>query len=241
MAGGLSMAGAPKILPMVLGAAAIAALAAGGAYFVFDKVSVMPVDAPAKIVELIDKPYTLAQTTDVFDAPKSGGQILLRIRQGASVMVLGIVDGDTWLQIALPDKRIAYIPAATIPGMLSDTQPKALAPAPADTAPATPPAPASATPSAPAADSADSGPEPPPPADLVDFQSIDKAFNVAQATGLYLAPNEHAPQAYVVQPGTKVEVIAVSKDGQWAWVNVTDGAPAYLKLIDLTEAPVDRP
>lgn len=234
------MAGASKILPMVLGAAAIAALAAGGAYFVFDKVSVMPADAPAKIVELIDKPYTLAQTTDVFDAPKSSGQILLRIRQGASVMVLGIVDGDTWLQIALPDKRIAYIPAATIPGMLPDTQPKPPATAPADTPPAAPP-PAAATPPAPAPDSADSGPEAPPPADLVDFQSIDKAFNVAQATGLYLAPNEHAPQAYVVQPGTKVEVIAVSKDGQWAWVNVTDGAPAYLKLIDLTEAPVNRP
>ena len=76
---------------------------------------------------------------------------------------------------------------------------------------------------------------------MVDFQSLDKEFDVAQATGLFLAPNERAPQAYVVQPGTKVEVIAVSKDGKWAWVNVTDGVPAYLKLADLNEPQPGRP
>jgi hypothetical protein len=68
---------------------------------------------------------------------------------------------------------------------------------------------------------------------MVDFQAVDRQLSVAQATGLYLAPNEQAPQAYTVKVGTQVEVIAVSKDGKWGWVNVSDGTPAYLKLADL--------
>jgi len=69
---------------------------------------------------------------------------------------------------------------------------------------------------------------------MVDFQTVDRQVSVVQATGLYLAPNERAPQAMVMKPGQQVEIIAVSKDGKWGWVNVSDGTPAYLKLTDLS-------
>jgi hypothetical protein len=219
--------GTAKILTIVLGAAAVAALA-GGAYFFLDGAPTESV----KIVELIDKPFTLAQTTDVLDRPMPDGRFVIRIRQGASITVLGVVDGDSWLQVALSKDRLGYIPSAAIPEVSSDGTPKA-APAPVVSGPpaATPPPPTAASAAPPA--SADDGPEAPPPSDLVDFQAVDRQVSVVQATGLYLAPNERAPQAYIVKPGTQVEIIAVSKDGKWGWVNVSDGAPAYLKLADV--------
>ena len=54
---------AGKILTIVLGAAAIVAVAGGGAYYFLDRVA----GEPVKIVELINKPYTLTQTADVLD------------------------------------------------------------------------------------------------------------------------------------------------------------------------------
>ena len=234
--------GTGKILTIALGAAAIVALAGGGAYFFLGSGS----SDSVKIIELIDKPYTLAQTTDVLDRPMPEGRVLIRIRQGAPVTVLGVVDGDAWLQVGLPKDQLGYIPSAAIPDVASAGTPKA-APAPVASVPpvATPPTPAPppATPVVmppPATDasaappaSADDGPEAPPPADMVDFQAVDRQVSVVQATGLYLAPNEQAPQAYTVKPGTQVEIVAVSKDGKWGWVNVSDGTPAYLKLADL--------
>lgn len=245
-----------KILTIVLGAAAIAALAGGGAYFFMGEGSGQSV----KIMELIDKPYTLAQTTDVLDRPMPDGRVLLRVRQGASITVLGVVDGASWLQVAPSKDQLGYIPTTAIPEVTSANVPKP-APAPVASVPVasapvasapvaspppvgTPPAiaPVAPTPAPPpAADAAsvppastDDGPEAPPPADMVDFQAVDRQLSVVQATGLYLAPNEQAPQAYTVKPGTQVEIIAVSKDGKWGWVNVGDGTPAYLKLADLT-------
>lgn len=228
-----------RVLTAVFGAVALVALAGGGAYFVFDRVSGSDNGVSVKIVEMINKPYTLGQTTEVLDRPMDAGRSLMRIRQGGSVTIMGIVEGDAWLQVALPKDQVGYIPSATIPGILSDEAPKAAPPpavasTPAPVQPAVPPAAAAPPDSAPA--SADDGPEAPPPADLVDFQAVDRQLSVAQATGLYLAPNDRAPQAYTVKPGTQVEIIAVSKDGKWGWVNVSDGTPAYLKLADLNGA-----
>ena len=242
---------AGKILTIVLGAAAIVAVAGGGAYYFLNNVS----GEPVKIVEMINKPYTLAQTADVLDQPKSEGRFLIRIRQGGTVTVLGVVDGGAWLQVALPKDQEGYIPSATIPEISSDGTPKpppapvvaaapSAAPAAAAPPPATPPAatvaPTTVATAAPPP-AADDGPLAPLPPDLVDFQSVDQQVNVAQPTGLYLAPNEHAPQAMVVKPDTKVEIIAVSKDGKWGWVNVSDGTPAYIKLADLSNPPAPAP
>ena len=245
------MASTGKILSMVLGAAAVVAIAGGGAYYFLDTTSGMG-DSAVRIVELVNKPYTVGQTTEVFDRPMASGKFLTRVRQGGSVTVLGIVDGNSWLQIGLPGNQVGYIPAATVPGSIPDQSPQvatAPAAAPASAAPAPAPAAqpapsspppadaASATPpAAPPADAAANEPEAPPPADLVDFQSVDRQASVAQATGLYLAPNDRAPQALVMKPGTQVEIIAVSKDGKWGWVNVSDGTPAYLKLADISGA-----
>lgn len=233
---------AGKTLSLVAGAVVIAALAGGGAYFAFDKTSGGPDVSAVKIVELVNMPYSLAQPAEVVDRPMTDGKFLTHVRQGASVTVLGIVDGNAWLQIALPGNQIGYLPVSAIPAVLSDETKAPAAPA----QPAAAPPPAAAVPPAPAAPPSDvasappppaaspDGPEGPPPSDLVDFQSVDRQLNVVQATGLYLAPNERAPQAYTVKVGTQVEVIAVSKDGKWGWVNVSDGTPAYLKLTDLS-------
>jgi hypothetical protein len=239
------MASTGKVLSIVLGAAVVVALAGGGAYFVLDKMSGNG-DAAVRIVELVNKSYTVGQTTEVFDRPMASGTFLTRIRQDASVTVLGIVDGNAWLQVGLPGNQVGYIPAATVPGAIADKAAKVAAaptaaatqaaPAPAGQPEASPPPAAAAAPAetpAPQADAAANEPEAPPPADMVDFQSVDRQASVVQETGLYLAPNERAPQALVMKPGTQVEIIAVSKDGKWGWVNVSDGTPAYLKLADL--------
>ena len=240
---------AGKILSIVLGAAAVVAIAGGGAYYFLDMTSGSS-DSAVRIVELVNKPYTVGQSTEVFDRPMASGKFLTRIRQGGSVNVLGVVDGNSWLQIGLPGNQVGYVPAATVPGAIQDQSPKvAAAPAAAPPAAAPPPAaqPAASSPApsapadaaaaapqaAPPADAAANEPEAPPPADMVDFQSVDRQASVVQATGLYLAPNERAPQALVVKPGTQVEIIAVSKDGKWGWVNISDGTPAYLKLADV--------
>jgi hypothetical protein len=220
--------GTAKILTIVLGAAVVAALAGGGAYFFLDR-------APAnsvKLVELIEKPFTVAQTTDVLDRPMPDGRFVIRIRQGAAITVVGIVDGDSWLQVAPSKDQLGYIPSAAIPEISSGGAPRAATAPSVSAPPAATPAPPTGASAVPPA-SADDGPEAPPPSNLVDFQAIDRQVSVVQATGLYLAPNEHAPQAYTVKPGTQVEIIAVSKDGKWGWVNVSDGTPAYLKLADV--------
>jgi len=248
------MASTGKILSIVLGAAAVVAIAGGGAYYVMDQMSGTG-DTAVRIVELVNKPYPVGQSTEVFDRPMASGKFLTRVRQGGSVTVLGIVDGNAWLQIGLPGNQIGYVPAATVPGAIAEQAPKVAAvPAQAAPAPAPaaePPAPASSQPpadSAPAAatapptDTASTEPEAPPPADMVDFQTVDRQASVVQSTGLYLAPNERAPQALQMQPGQQVEIIAVSKDGKWGWVNVSDGTPAYLKLADLSgaQAPANQ-
>jgi len=257
------MAGTGRVLSIVLGAAAVVAIAGGGAYYVMDQMSGTG-DAAVRIVELVNKPYAVGQTTEVFDRPMASGKFLTRVRQGGSVTVLGIVDGNAWVQIGLPGNQVGYIPAATVPGAIAEQAPKvAAAPvavpaaAPAQAAPTPVPAAPQAAPApsqppapsqspadspppaaapAPPADTAANEPEAPPPADMVDFQSVDRQANVVQATGLYLAPNERAPQAMQMKPGQQVEIIAVSKDGKWGWVNVSDGTPAYLKLADLSGA-----
>src|SRR6201996_1557093 len=120
------MASTGKILSIVLGAAVVVTLAGGGAYFVLDKMSGNG-DAAVRIVELVNKPYTVGQTTEVFDRPMASGKFLTRVRQGGSVTVLGIVDGNSGLQIGLPVNQVGYIPAATVPGSIPDQSPKVAA------------------------------------------------------------------------------------------------------------------
>jgi hypothetical protein len=190
-----------------------------------------PAEAPAKpvkLVELIGKPYPMGETTEALDAPAAEAASIMRVRQGASVEVVGIAEGDGWYQIELPDKRLAYVRIAAIPA----AAPNAPAEAPAKTVAAAAPAPAAPPEEA----AADEGPaiDLPP---TTDFEEASDQLSVANPTAVYLAPDKHSPQAYPVKVGTMVEVIAKSKDGNWAWVNTADGGPAYIPLADMAPAP----
>jgi hypothetical protein len=50
---------------------------------------------------------------------------------------------------------------------------------------------------------------------------------------VYLKPDRTAPQAYPVEPGTPVYVIARSTDGNWDWVDTADNAEAYIPASDI--------
>ena len=170
--------------------------------------------AAVKIIELISQTYPVGQTTEALAAPTAGAASVMRLRQGAEVRVVGVVEGGGWYQIELPDKRLAYVPVGMIPAVAAPRQG-----APASAAPSPPPPPATA---------GESGPIALPP--TVEFVAASDQLSVTQPTPVFLAPNEYAPQAFTVKQGTTVEVIAKSRDGAWAWVATADGAPAYIPM-----------
>ena len=230
---GLNMAtGTGKILTILLGAAAVVAVAGGGAYYFFDRVS----GEPVKIIELINKPYTLAQTADVLDQPKSDGKFLIRIRQGGSVTVLGVVDGGAWLQIALPKDQEGYIPSVTIPEISSDGTPK---PPPCRTKAAQP---VSAALSCVAAPPTHHRPQPrslrprrrlPPMTGrgaascptLIDFLSVDQQqVSAAQPTGCTWPRTNTRRRPWSPSLETKVEIGRnLGKDGNEGWLSSATG------------------
>ena len=86
------MARTGRILSIVLGAAAVVAIAGGGAYFVLDKMSGSGDAASVRIVEMVNKPYTLGQSAEVFDRPMADGKFLTRIRQGGNVTAAMLIN-----------------------------------------------------------------------------------------------------------------------------------------------------
>jgi hypothetical protein len=200
--------------------------------------------APAvRIVELISQPFPVGQASVALAAPVAGATSVMRLRAGAVVQVVGIVEGDAWYQIELPDKRLAYVPVDAIPAAAS--------PPPASSGP-----PVSQSAESPLQQSR--APEPAQPAPVqqstknppqqqdmasdsdtiglpptIEFEAANDQLSVIRLTPLFLGPNEAAPQAYPVVAGTMVQVIAKSKDGAWAWVATADGKPAYLMMSDL--------
>ena len=207
---------------------------------------------PIRLVELIGRDYPMGQTADVMAAPSLGAASLVRVRQGATIKVVGLIEGNGWYQIELPDQRLAYVQVGAIPAA-SDA---AAAQTPAPVAAAMllpPPAPATVpTPPPPAAPVAAvaSTTEPPPVAteeptlDLPPTTEFDEAsdqLSIVNPSAVYLAPDKRSPKAYPVKPGTMVDVIARSRDGIWAWVNTADGSPAYIPLADMGPLPAPPP
>jgi hypothetical protein len=250
----------PRVGLIAGGAGAIAII---GAALVVLKPGAAPTgsgDRPIKLVELIGAKYPMGQTVDALEAPSRTAPSVTRVRQGSEVEVVGIVEGDGWYQISLPDKQLAYvqvgaIPAAATPAAAAPaaTTAPAAAPAPAVPAPAAqavaaPPSPAPAA-AAPAVAASVNAPAPaaatPPPADaamppptvdvppVVEFGEAHDIARVVSPTAVYLKPDMQAPQAYPVGVGTEVYVIARSKDGNWAWVNTADNAEAYIPQANL--------
>lgn len=68
---------------------------------------------------------------------------------------------------------------------------------------------------------------------IVEFANANDELSVIRPTPVFVAPNQGAPQAYMVEAGRQVAVIAKSKDGAWAWVQTADDRPAYIQMSDL--------
>lgn len=249
------------VMRAAVAAGCVGAVVAGGAgYFLLHPPSATEAaDKPVKLVELIGAKYPMGQTAEALEAPQQGAPDVTRVRQGTEVQVVGIVAGDGWYQLELPDKRLAYVPVGAIPAAASPpAAPAAAAPAPAATPPApapaaaasvtpVPPPPAAQVPPAqtaavaPAAPPPDSVPPPPAPGEqpsipvppVVTFSDAHDVMRVVNPTAVYLKPDRQAPQAYPVGVGTVVYVIARSTDGNWAWVNTADNAQAYIPTSDI--------
>jgi hypothetical protein len=209
-----------------------------------------PPARPIHLAELIGIKYPLGKTVEVLAAPEVGAPTITRIRQGSEVMVTGVVDGDAWYQLSLPDQELGYVQVAAIPEAAAPTV-QAVQPAPAPQAipaPQASPAP-QATPAAqvvPAApmQAAVQSPESQPPAPdmgapptvqippVVEFEDAHEVRQVVNVSAVYLKPDRLAPVAYPVAPGRQVYVVARSKDGNWAWVETADNAPAYMPMSD---------
>jgi|HubBroStandDraft_6_1064221.scaffolds.fasta_scaffold49821_2 endonuclease YncB( thermonuclease family) len=105
-----------------------------------------PASSPV-IAEWLNQAVRLRGSTDALDRPSSDGQAAGRIRGGAEVKAIGIVAGREWVQIELPDRRLAYIPIGAIE--LNDNPAAARAQGPQPAATTTPAATSQETISAP--------------------------------------------------------------------------------------------
>jgi endonuclease YncB( thermonuclease family) len=70
-------------------------------------------NAPA-IAEWLNQTVRLRDTVEALDQPSSDGKAAGRVRAGAKVKAIGIITGRQWVQIELPDQRLAYIPSGAI-------------------------------------------------------------------------------------------------------------------------------
>jgi endonuclease YncB( thermonuclease family) len=70
-------------------------------------------DAPT-IAEWLNQTVRLRDSVEALDQPSSDGKTAGRIRAGAEVKAIGIITGRQWVQIELPDRRLAYIPSGAV-------------------------------------------------------------------------------------------------------------------------------
>ncbi len=96
--------------------------------------------APApKVTEWINRTVSAPQTIQVQKTPASGSPTIGSLAKGASVLVLGVVEGGEFLQIRLPDGRtLGYVPR---PALAASLQPPAPPPLPTPPAVPAPPPP----------------------------------------------------------------------------------------------------
>jgi endonuclease YncB( thermonuclease family) len=66
------------------------------------------------VVDWLNQTLRLRDTVQAFDRPSADGKALARIRAGAEVKAIGIVAGEQWVQVHLPDQEIAYIPREAV-------------------------------------------------------------------------------------------------------------------------------
>ena len=199
-----------------------------------------------KIVDFVEKTYPVVRDTEALGSPASGAPLVARLRQDVPIKVVGVVEGMEWLQVELPDKRIAFVPVDAVPAATSAPAGPATSRETAEASPAEPPASGNST-SPPSAQTAALPPQAAPDAaavreepesteplpEPVEFQDDSQSLYVLKRTGVFVEPSSAAPQAYLVDRGTAVESIAKTKDGKWAWVTTEDGRPAFIAMADL--------
>jgi endonuclease YncB( thermonuclease family) len=65
-------------------------------------------------VEWLNQTVRLRKDAQALDRPSSDGKPLGRIRAGAEVKAIGIVEGEQWVQIELPGQELAYVPSEAV-------------------------------------------------------------------------------------------------------------------------------
>jgi hypothetical protein len=184
---------------------------------------VAPAAAP-KIVSFIGQPRRLAVDGDALAAPQAGADRVAHLSKDMSVDAVGVVEGEKWVQVTLPDKRTGYVAAANL---AADLPAK-----PVDAPPA--PLPASQTAVAPPAPDL-------PETGSVEFDAIASVYIAAKTVPVYIEPNVRAPQKYQIEAGTAVPAIQRSKDGVWVMASTEDGDPAFLPVADLGAEQPGKP
>jgi endonuclease YncB( thermonuclease family) len=63
-----------------------------------------------KISQKIDDMVRVRQVVMALDRPDPAGKPLGRLRPGVKIKAIGVVEGGKWVQIALPNKNLAFVP-----------------------------------------------------------------------------------------------------------------------------------
>jgi hypothetical protein len=167
------------------------------------------------IAEFVNQTMTMGGTADARSAPLAEASVLTRLTKGSPVKVVGVLAGNLWLQVELADQRTAYVPAAAIPDATS---------------------PGPGTPSAPApAGSIAAGSN--PGAAKPSFMAVSEQLTTTAPTPVYGAPEATGAPKQVLKPGTAVQIIAKTNDGQWGWLQTPDGQEAYVQMATLSAGP----
>lgn len=82
-----------------------------------------PPPASVRIVDQVNQGFTLPYAVTVFGSPDASRAPVGRLEAGAAVEVVGVVEGQTWLQIRLADGTLVYVVATAIPGVFAPRPP----------------------------------------------------------------------------------------------------------------------
>jgi hypothetical protein len=185
----------------------------GGAAYFF-----LAGDAPPKIVEFIGQQQRVLADGDAVDAPHDGATVIARLQKDMLIDAVGVVDGDKWVQVTLPDKRTAYF-------AISDLGPKpAGAVAPTQTASQQP---ATQTAALPQTSSATPGNVAPQAGPTDQGSSPGQTGITYQPTGPTQQPTQPTSQPGATQP---IEEAATVEFDEIASVyTVTKPVPVYIE------------
>lgn len=161
------------------------------------------------IAAALNQSLPMAGTADARTEPRADAPVLVRLDKGSAVTVTAIMAGQLWLQVQLSDHQTAYIPAAALPQAVSAAGLSA-------------------------ATNAAGGPAPAPSAGPPSFMADAEFLTAASRTPIYASPDPAAAVQGVLPVGTKVQIVAKSSDGQWGWLQTTDGKPAYIRMATLS-------